>query len=107
MGTGTLLVCLICLHSVSSSPLTENESYFESVYGKKCLQDSDCAPVSYCDAFSGKSISEITGDFECKIQVWLYLVVGIIALVIFSSLCSCLCCPCCCIYKCVKSCCCC
>ena len=29
--------------------LTEAENYFESVQGKKCLQDSDCAAISYCD----------------------------------------------------------
>ena len=28
---------------------TEAENYFESVQGKKCLQDSDCAAISYCD----------------------------------------------------------
>merc|ERR1719369_2438544 len=124
--TGTLLVCLIFVQIVSSGPLTENdvneafnnpkkaledsitevENYFESVQGKKCQRDSDCASISYCDAFSGESITETTGDFECKINIWFYLVVVIIAMVLLSSLCSCICCPCCCVYKCIKSCCC-
>ena len=81
----------------------EIDGFFASFWGKICVVDENCMKyVAYCDRKTG-----LTGvDGQCRPNIWVWLVLaGIAILLIGSCVCCLLCGLCKCIYDCLCCCC--
>lgn len=77
--------------------------FFASFWGKKCVVNDNCLQhMAYCDKDAG-----ITGlDGECRPNIWVWLVLAVIALLLVGSCVCCIICGLCkCLYNCLCCCC--
>jgi len=83
----------------------EIDGFFASFWGQRCVTDDGCMKyVAYCDKDAGitAGITGIGVDGECRPNIWVWLVLAGIALLLVGSCVCCLLCGLCkCLYRCL------